>query len=125
MEHYRPTPVERFVKFLSNQGHKAQEMFEGLMKLLADHGFDIENCCGHSYGNALAMSGRYNGLQAKMAAKSHHAIWIPCAGEALNLVRQAAAECCQRPVAICLTSLEQSMCFSQFRDIVMKFLQAH
>ncbi|XP_042214598.1 uncharacterized protein LOC121861102 [Homarus americanus] len=44
MEH--DTPVERFVKFLSNQGHKAQEMFEGLMKFLADNDIDIQNCPG-------------------------------------------------------------------------------
>ena len=39
MEH--DTPIERFVKFLPNQGHKAQDMFERLMKFLADHGIDI------------------------------------------------------------------------------------
>ena len=97
MEH--DTPVERFVKFLPNQGHKAQEMFEGLMKFLADHDIDIQNCRGQSYDNASAMSGRYNGLQAKVAAENHHAVWIPCAGHSLNLVGQAAAECCQAAVA--------------------------
>ena len=97
MEH--DTPVERFVKFLPNQGHKAQEMFEGLMKFLADNDIDIQNCRGQSYDNASAMSGRYNGLQAKVAAENHHAVWIPCAGHSLNLVGQAAAECCQAAVA--------------------------
>ena len=72
MEH--DTPVERFVKFLPNQGHKAQEMFEGLMKFLADHDIDIHNCRGQSYDNASAMSGRYNGLQAKVAAVNYHAV---------------------------------------------------
>jgi len=38
------TLIERFVTFLSNQGHKAQELFEGLMKFLADHDIDIQNC---------------------------------------------------------------------------------
>ena len=97
MEH--DTPVERFVKFLPNQGHKAQEMFEGLMKFLADHDIDIHNCRGQSYDNASAISGRYNGLQAKVAAVNYHAVWIPCAGHSLNLVGQASAECCQAAVA--------------------------
>ena len=44
-------------------------MFEGSMKFLADHGIDIQNCCGQSYDNASPMSERYNGLQAKVAAK--------------------------------------------------------
>ena len=40
------------------------------------------------------MSGRYNGLQAKVTAKNNLAAWIPCAGHSLNLVVKAAAECC-------------------------------
>jgi len=32
------TPVERFVKLLPNQGYKTQEMFEKLIKFIADHG---------------------------------------------------------------------------------------
>ena len=40
------------------------------------------------------MNGRYNGLQAKVAAKNNMAAWIPCAGHSLNLVVKAAAECC-------------------------------
>jgi len=97
MEH--DTPVERFVKFLPNQGHKAEEMFQGLMKFLEDHDIDIQNCRGQSYDNASAMSGRYNGLQAKVLAKNHHAVWIPCAGHSLNLVGIAASECCSSAVA--------------------------
>ena len=56
MEH--GTPVKRFVKFLSNQGHEAQEMFDGLVKFLADHSIEIQNCGRKSYDNASAMSGR-------------------------------------------------------------------
>ncbi|XP_042204329.1 uncharacterized protein LOC121854007 [Homarus americanus] len=103
MEH--DTPVERFVKFLPNQGHKAQEMFEGLMKFLADNDIDIQNCRWQSYDNATSMRGRYNGLQAKVVAENHHAIWIPCAGHSLNLVGKAAAECCQEAIS-CFYFLE-------------------
>ena len=51
MEH--DTPVERFVKFFPNQGTKGQEIFEGLMKFLADHDTDIENCRGQSYNTSV------------------------------------------------------------------------
>ena len=37
------------------------------------------------------MSGRYNGLQAKVAVKNNLAAWIPCAGHSLNLVGCTAA----------------------------------
>ena len=44
------------------------------MKFLTDYGIAIQNCRGQSYDNVSAMSGRYNGLQAKVAAENHHAI---------------------------------------------------
>ena len=93
------TPVERFVTFMPNQGHKAEGMFDGLMQFIDTHGIDIQHCQGHSYDNASAMSGRYNGLQAKVAAKINLAAWIPCAGHSLNLVGKAAAECCTATVS--------------------------
>jgi len=46
------TSVERFVTFFLNQGHKAKYMFEGLLKFLAEHGTDLENCHGQAYDNA-------------------------------------------------------------------------
>jgi len=73
-------PVERFVQFMPNQGHKAQDMFDGLVTFFNEHGIDISNCRGQSFDNAAAMSGRYNGLQAKVAEKNNLASWIPCAG---------------------------------------------
>ena len=45
------------------------------------------------------MSGRYNDLQANVAAKNNLAAWIPCAGHSLNLVVKAAAECCTAAVS--------------------------
>ena len=45
------------------------------------------------------MSGRYNGFQAKVAAKNNLAAWIPCAGHSLNLVVKAAAGCCTAAVS--------------------------
>ena len=58
-------------------GKKGKELFEGLVRFLANHGIDIQNCCGQSYDNVSVMSGRYNDLQAKVAVG---------AGNSLNLV---------------------------------------
>ena len=38
-------------------------------------------------------------FKLKWQYESHHAVWVPCAGYSLNLVGQAAAECCQAAVA--------------------------
>lgn len=92
-------PVERFVTFMPNQGHKAQEMFDGLIEFLNTHDIDLQNCRGQSYDNASAMSGRWNGLQAKVVAENKLAEWIPCTGHSLNLVGKTSAECCAAAVA--------------------------
>ena len=93
------TPVERCVTFMPNHGHKAEDMFDGLMQFLDTHRIDIQHCRGQSYDNASAVSGRYNGLQAKVAAKNNLAAWIRRAGHSLNLVVKAAAECCTAAVS--------------------------
>lgn len=62
-------PVERFVTFMADTGHKAEDMFDALMEFLQAHDLDITDCRGPSYDNASAMSGIYNGLQAKVGSK--------------------------------------------------------
>ncbi|KAF0693319.1 zinc finger MYM-type protein 1-like, partial [Aphis craccivora] len=92
-------PVERFLKFLPNQGHKAQDMFNSIMKVLENNGIEINNCRGQSYDNASAMSGKYNGLQSKINAVNKLATWVPCAAHSLNLVGKVAAECCSSAIS--------------------------
>ncbi|XP_025207089.1 uncharacterized protein LOC112602935 [Melanaphis sacchari] len=92
-------PVERFVAFMPNQGHKSKDMFKGLDTFLKENDLDIQNCRGQSYDNASSMSGKYNSLQALVLAENNLALWVPCAGHSLNLVVQAAAECCLSAVS--------------------------
>ena len=40
------------------------------MEFLKIHDLDLGNCRGQSYDNASAMSGKYNGLQAKVREKT-------------------------------------------------------
>ena len=76
--------VERLVTFMPNQGHKSQEMFDGLIKFLTTNDIDLKNCRVQSYDYAYAISGKYNGLQAKVAAKNKCAEWIPFTGHSFN-----------------------------------------
>ena len=69
----RDGSVERFVTFMANKGHGAQDMFDALMEFLDSHCLDIRNCRGQSYDNASAMRGKYNGLQAKVREKNSFA----------------------------------------------------
>ncbi|XP_018398452.1 PREDICTED: zinc finger MYM-type protein 1-like [Cyphomyrmex costatus] len=86
------TPVERFLKFLPNQGHKAVDMFNALIHFLKENDIDISNCRGQSYDNASTMSGKFNGLQALVAKENDLAIWIPCVGHSLNLTGEKASD---------------------------------
>ena len=55
-------PVERFLEFFPNQGHKALDVFNSLTNFLNKNGISISDCRGQSYDNASSMSRKYNGL---------------------------------------------------------------
>lgn len=105
------SPVERFIKFISNTGHKAVDMEETVLKVIEDMSLDIKNCRGQSYDNASNMSGQYSGLQARIQQHNALATFVPCASHSLNLVGTCAAECClMATIFFCLVS--KYMCFS-------------
>jgi len=59
-------PVERFIQFITNTGHKSKEIADSVLKAIHEHGLDIKNCRGQSYDNASNISGKYSGLQARI-----------------------------------------------------------
>ncbi|XP_065651225.1 uncharacterized protein LOC136079417 [Hydra vulgaris] len=42
----KDTPVERFLVFMPNQGHKGQDMYDGLINFLNKYDLNIKNCRG-------------------------------------------------------------------------------
>lgn len=86
--------TERFLKFLPLESHTGETLTNTLLDFLNEIGVDISNCRGQSYDNAANMSGRYNGMQAKIKEKNPLAHFIPCAAHSLNLIGTSAAECC-------------------------------
>lgn len=56
--------VERFITFIPNCGHKAEDMFHAVRSILEVNGLDLKDMRGQSYDNASNMSGQYSGLQA-------------------------------------------------------------
>lgn len=87
-------PVERFLKFLANSGHKSKDLADAVFMVLEENEIDINNCRGQSYDNASNMSGVYSGLQARIKEACLHAVYVPCAAHSLNLVGECAADCC-------------------------------
>lgn len=58
------SPVERFLTFIPNCGHKGTEMAEALLDFIQQQEIDIQDCRDQSYDNAPNMSGKYKGMQA-------------------------------------------------------------
>jgi len=77
---------ERFLKFLPLEKHTGETLTNTLLCFLNEIGVDISNCRGQSYDNAANMSGRYNGMQAKIREINPLAHFIPCAAHSLNLI---------------------------------------
>ena len=90
--------VERFLTFIENPGHKAEELATAVFTRFSAYDIDIADCRGQSYDNARNMSGIYTGLQARIKEVNPYAEYVPCSGHSLNLVGNCAAECCLEAV---------------------------
>lgn len=87
-------PVERFLQFVENPGHKAENLENAILSTLESLGIDINDCRGQAYDNAANISGPYTGLQARIKEVNKYADYTPCAAHSLNLVGKHAAESC-------------------------------
>ncbi|CAH2220919.1 zinc finger MYM-type 1-like, partial [Pelobates cultripes] len=87
-------PVELFLGFIPNPGHKSEQLAEVVLTTLKSYDLDIATCRGQSYDNASNMSGRYRGLQARILDGNKLAVYIPCSAHSLNLVEKHAAGSC-------------------------------
>lgn len=87
-------PVERFLTLLPISGHTGILLANTLLQFLEKKGINIKFCRGQSYDNASNMSGKYEGMQAKIKEVCPQAEYVPCAAHSLNLVGVAAVNCC-------------------------------
>ncbi|XP_072389590.1 zinc finger MYM-type protein 1-like [Diabrotica undecimpunctata] len=106
------TPVERFIQFLDNTGHKAKYMEASIVKILSNLNINIDDCRGQSYDNANNMSGVYSGLQVLIKSRNSMAKYVPCAAHSLNLIVQHAAECTMESITFFLVAEEIYVFFS-------------
>ncbi|KAG8451639.1 hypothetical protein GDO86_003726 [Hymenochirus boettgeri] len=95
----KDVPVERFLGFVPIHSHTGEHLESTLLTVLADKKIDIQHCRGQSYDNASNMSGKYNGLQARIRNLNPLADYVPCSAHSLNLVGTCAAECCLNAVS--------------------------
>ena len=79
-------PVERFVKFLDIESHKAKDLASALLDFLESVNVDVSMCRGQSYDNASNMAGKYAGVQAIIKERCPEAFFVPCFAHSLNIV---------------------------------------
>lgn len=79
------TPIERFICFIPNAGHKSEQLYTAILEKLKELQIDIMDCRGQSYDNAANMSGCYTGLQARIRDLNPLATYVPCSAHSLNL----------------------------------------
>ncbi|XP_029346138.1 zinc finger MYM-type protein 1-like [Acyrthosiphon pisum] len=91
-------PVEQFLCFLDNIGHKAEQMAGVILLTIESFNLNICNLRGQSYDNASNVSDIYSGLQAKIKAVGALAQFVPCSAHYLNLVGTNAASSCKNAV---------------------------
>jgi len=87
-------PVEHFLGFIENIGHKAEPIAETIFSTLNKHNIDIKFLRGQSYDNTANMSSAYSRVQARIKLIASFADFVLCSAHSLNLIESCAASCC-------------------------------
>ncbi|GBP50188.1 hypothetical protein EVAR_97189_1 [Eumeta japonica] len=93
-------PVERFLMFIENSGHKFEDLLVAVLSILEFFDLDVADCRSQSYDNANNVSGIYSGLQARIHEINDLAEHAPCAVHSMNLVGVHAVECASEAASI-------------------------
>ncbi|KAM4772387.1 LOW QUALITY PROTEIN: zinc finger MYM-type protein 1-like [Rhinophrynus dorsalis] len=77
---------ERFLKFYRADSLDAESLTGYIFQVLTSLGIDKTYCVGQGYDGASVMSGRLNGVQARIKKEVPCALYIHCMSHRLNLV---------------------------------------
>ncbi|XP_050059838.1 uncharacterized protein LOC114132255 [Aphis gossypii] len=84
-------PVERFIGFIDDAGHKAESLTDAIFSILKKYDLNVCFLRGQSYDNAKNMSGIYSGVQARIKDVIFLADFVPCSAHSLNLIGMCAS----------------------------------
>ena len=88
-------PIERFVNYIHIDNHTGENLANLTVGFLDKRlNMEISNCRSQSYDNASNMTGKYKGMKTKILELNKLAKFLPCSGHSLNLVGEAAVDCC-------------------------------
>ncbi|XP_050527728.1 zinc finger MYM-type protein 1 isoform X1 [Daktulosphaira vitifoliae] len=77
---------EDFIGFSEAEGSTGEAIEEQTVKTFTDNGLDIGKFRGIGLDGAASMSGKHNGLQARLRKRQKKAKYVHCASHNLNLV---------------------------------------
>lgn len=102
------TLVENFLQFVPVISTRGVDLANTILTTLGSLGLNLDFIRGQGYDGAAAMSGTFNGVQAKIREKFPSAIYVHCASHSLNL---AISDACQiKDVRNCIGIIEK--CYS-------------
>lgn len=77
---------EDFIGFSEAEGGTGEAMEEQTIEIFKENGLDIDKFRGIGLDGAASMSGKHNGLQARLRKRQKKAKYVHCASHNLNLV---------------------------------------
>ena len=77
---------ERLLSVIKATSSTGKALFDLVKGLIDKHGLDIRDCVGDSFDDAANMSGKYNGLTAKISEVANVHVHTWCYSQSLNLM---------------------------------------
>lgn len=100
---------ENFLQFVPVTSTRGEDLARTILETLGSLGLDLSYIRGQGYDGAAAMSGAFNGCQAKIKEKCPSALYVHCASHSLNL---AISDACHiKDVRNCVGILEKAYSF--------------
>ena len=101
--------IESFLQFVSVTSTRGEDLAKTILDSLESMGLDLKYLRGQGYDGAAAMSGKFNGVQAKILEKFPTALYVHCASHSFNL---AISDACQiREIRNCMGIIEKAYAF--------------
>ena len=99
-------PIERFVNYIHIDNHTGEILANVTVNFLDERlNLEISYYRSQSYDNASNMTGKYKGMKTRILELNKLAKFLPCSGHSLNLVGEAAVDCCIEGINSTICSL--------------------
>lgn len=103
---------EEFLQFIPVENATGNGLAEIILKAIADFGLNGQNVVGQGYDGAAAMSGAFNGVQARICEQFPRALYVHCSAHCLNLA--ISFSCGVPSISNCMGTIDRVFRFFDF-----------